>query len=69
MNKMNLFANFIKNVEENYENFNKFRSEYDVLQIRNHAAQNGVEMTPAEVEDCFAIIIAALEFIDSQNQY
>lgn len=69
MNKANLFADFIQHVEENYENFDKFRSEYNVLEVRNHAAQNGVEMTPEEVEDCFAVIIAALEFIDSQNQY
>lgn len=69
MNYTNLFADFIQHVEENYDNFDKFRSEYDVLQVRNYAAENGMEMTPEEVENCFAIIIAALEFIDSQNQY
>jgi hypothetical protein len=69
MNKAILFADFIRYVEKNYENFDKFRSEYNVLEVRNHAAQNGVEMTPEEVEDCFDMIIAALEFIDNQNSY
>lgn len=60
------FESFIERIRDNYESYDKFRSEYHVLEIRNFAAENGVEMTPAEVEDCFDVIIAALEYIDSQ---
>lgn len=60
------FESFIEHIRNNYESFDKFRSEYHVLEVRNFAAENGVEMTPAEVEDCFDIIIAALEYIDNQ---
>lgn len=65
LSKIN-FESFVEHVRDNYEAFDKFRSEYHVLEVRNFAAENGVEMTPDEVEDCFDIIIATLEYIDSQ---
>ena len=56
---------FINYVRHNYENV-KRTMEQDNLFLRNYAAENGVEWTPAEIENLKKLLATALDIVENR---